>query len=150
MNDTNQTDKKRFRHIRNILAVTIDEYKRLLKDFGVLLILVIAALIYPLLYGTIYLNETIHDMPIAVVDHSNSVHSRTLIRNLDATPDLKVTHTFSNMEEVKDAFYKRKIHGVVYIPADYSLKINKMEQAIVSTYADMSSFLYYRTLALGS
>ncbi|MFA5464296.1 MAG: ABC transporter permease, partial [Dysgonamonadaceae bacterium] len=67
MNDTNQTDKKRFRHIRNILAVTIDEYKRLLKDFGVLLILVIAALIYPLLYGTIYLNETIHDMPIAVV-----------------------------------------------------------------------------------
>lgn len=150
MNDINQTDKKRFRHIRNILAVTIDEYKRLLKDFGVLLILVIAALIYPLLYGTIYLNETIHDMPIAVVDHSNSVHSRTLIRNLDATPDLKVTHTFSNMEEVKDAFYKRKIHGVVYIPADYSLKINKMEQAIVSTYADMSSFLYYRTLALGS
>jgi len=150
MNDINQTDKKRFRHIRNILAVTIDEYKRLLKDFGVLLILVIAALIYPLLYGTIYLNETIHDMPIAVVDHSNSVHSRTLIRNLDATPDLKVTHTFSNMEEVKDAFYKRKIHGVVYIPADYSLKINKMEQATVSTYADMSSFLYYRTLALGS
>lgn len=150
MNDINHTDKKRFRHIRNILSVVIDEYRRLLKDSGVLLIFLGAALLYPLLYGTIYLNETIHDMPIAVVDHSNSVHSRTLIRNLDATPDLKVTHTFNNMEEVKDAFYKRKIHGVVFIPADFSLKINKMEQATVSTYADMSSFLYYRTLALGS
>ena len=150
MNDTNHTNKKSFRHLRNILAVTIDEYRRVLKDSGVLLIFLGAALLYPLLYGTIYLNETIRDMPIAVVDHSNSVHSRKLIRNLDATPDLQVTHTFSNMEEVKDAFYKRKINGVVYIPADYSIKINRMEQVTVSTYADMSSFLYYRTLALGT
>lgn len=149
MNHTNHTNKKSFRHIRNILAVAIDECRRVLKDSGVLLIFLGAALLYPLLYGTIYLNETIRDMPIAVVDHSNSVHSRTLIRNLDATPDLKVTHTFNNFEEVKDAFYKRQINGVVYIPSDYSMKINRMEQATVSTYADMSSFLYYRTLALG-
>lgn len=150
MNDSNHINKKHFRHSRNILSVIIEEYKRLLKDSGVLLIFLGAALLYPLLYGVVYLNETIHDMPIAVVDLSNSVHSRTLIRNIDATPDLKVTHTFSNMEEVKDAFYKRKIHGVVYIPADYSEKINKMQQATISTYSDMSSFLYYRTMALGT
>ena len=150
MNNINHTNKKRFKHTRNILSVFINEYKRILKDSGVMLIFLIAALIYPLLYSGIYLNETIHDMPIAVVDHSNSVHSRTLIRNLDATPDLKVAHTFSNMEEVKDALYRRKINGVVYIPEEYSRKINKMQQATISTYADMSSFLYYRTLALGT
>ena len=89
-------------------------------------------------------------MPIAVVDHSNSVHSRDLIRAIDATPDLKVSYLFSNMEEVKDALYKRQIHGAIYIPSDYSNKINRMEQATVSSYADMSSFLFYRTLTLGT
>ncbi len=96
------------------------------------------------------MNETIREMPIAVVDQSNSVHSRKLINRIDATPDLQVARTFDNLEEVKDPFYKGQIHGVVYIPADFSDKINKQQQATVSTYSDMSSFLYYRTMALGT
>ena len=63
---------------------------------------------------------------------------------------MKVTPTLSNLEEVKDPFYKGHIHGVVLIPADFSHKINRKEQATVSTYSDMSSFLYYRTMALGT
>ena len=150
MNDSKHSPNKKFRHFRNVLSVLIEEYKRLFKDSGVMLIFLGAAFLYPLLYGAIYMNETIHDMPIAVVDQSNSSHSRKLIRSIDATPDLKVTHTFSNLEEVKDSFYKGDIHGVVYIPEDFSSKINRKEQATVSTYSDMSSFLYYRTMALGT
>lgn len=150
MNDSKHSPHKRFRHSQNILSVLVEEYRRLFKDSGVMLIFLGAAFLYPLLYGTIYKNETIRDMPIAVVDQSNSVQSRKLISRLDATPDLKVTHTFSNLEEVKDSFYKGHIHGVVYIPANFSSKINKKEQATVSTYSDMSSFLYYRTMALGT
>ncbi len=150
MNDSKHSPNNKFRHSRNVLSVLIEEYKRLFKDSGVMLIFLGAAFLYPLLYGVIYMNETIHDMPIAVIDQSNSTHSRKLIRSLDATPDLKVAHMFSNMEEVKDAFFKRHIHGVVLIPADFSHKINRKEQATVSTYSDMSSFLYYRTMALGT
>ena len=150
MNDSKHSPNKRFRHSRNILSVLVEEYRRLFKDSGVMLIFLGAAFLYPLLYGAIYMNETIHDMPIAVVDQSNSVHSRKLISRIDATPYLHVTYTLSNLEEVKDPFYKRQIHGVVFIPADFSHKINKKEQATVSTYSDMSSFLYYRTMALGT
>ena len=150
MNDSKHSPNNKFRHSRNVLSVLIEEYRRLFKDSGVMLIFLGAAFLYPLLYGAIYMNETIHDMPIAVIDQSNSTHSRKLIRSLDATPDLKVAHMFSNMEEVKDSFYKRRIHGVVLIPADFSHKINRKEQATVSTYSDMSSFLYYRTMALGT
>ena len=87
MNNTNKSWKDYFKHPLIILSVTLEEYRRLLKDSGVMLIFLIATLVYPLLYGVIYLNETIHDMAIAVVDHSNSVHSRDLIRAIDATPD---------------------------------------------------------------
>ena len=142
--------KLKHRHFQNILSVLVEEYKRLFKDSGVMLIFLGAAFLYPLLYGAIYMNETIRDMPIAVVDLSNSIDSRKLISRIDATPDLQVTHTYDNLEEVKDTFYKGRIHGVVYIPADFSTRINKKQQATVSTYSDMSSFLYYRTMALGT
>ena len=142
--------KIKHRHFQNILSVLVEEYKRLFKDSGVMLIFLGAAFLYPLLYGAIYMNETIRDMPIAVVDLSNSIDSRKLISRIDATPDLQVTHTYDNLEEVKDTFYKGRIHGVVYIPADFSTRINKKQQATVSTYSDMSSFLYYRTMALGT
>ncbi|MDD2475427.1 MAG: ABC transporter permease [Dysgonamonadaceae bacterium] len=148
MSDSKQS-KIKFRHLRNIVSVLVEEYKRMLKDSGVMLIILGAAFLYPLLYSYVYLNETIRDMPIAVVDQSNTVRSRNFIKSIDATPDLQVTHTYNNLEEVKDPFYKGQIHGVLLIPADFSERINKKQQATVSTYSDMSSFLYYRTMALG-
>lgn len=148
MSDSNQS-KIRLRHLRNILSVLVEEYKRLFKDSGVMLIFLGAAFLYPVLYNLIYLNDTLHNMPIAVVDESNTPQSRSLIRRVDATPDLKVAKTFTNLEEAKDPFYKGQIHGVLVIPADFSSKINKKQQAKISTYSDMSSFLYYRTMAMG-
>lgn len=148
MSDSNQS-KIKFRHLRNILSVLVDEYKRLFKDSGVMLIFLGAAFLYPVLYNLIYLNDTLHNMPIAVVDESNTPQSRSLIRRVDATPDLKVAKTFTNLEEAKDPFYKGQIHGVLVIPADFSSKIHKKQQAKISTYSDMSSFMYYRTMAMG-
>lgn len=148
MSDSKQS-KIKLRHLRNILSVLVEEYKRLFKDSGVMLIFLGAAFLYPVLYNLIYLNDTLHNMPIAVVDESNTPQSRSLIRRVDATPDLKVAKTFTNLEEAKDPFYKGQIHGVLVIPADFSSKINKKQQAKISTYSDMSSFLYYRTMAMG-
>lgn len=141
--------KIKFRHLRNIVTVLVEEYKRLFKDSGVMLIFLGAAFLYPLLYSYVYYNETIRDMPIAIVDQSNTVRSHDFIKSIDATPDLQVTHTYNNLEEVKDPFYKGHIRGVIFIPADFSEKINNKQQATISTYHDMSSFLYYRTMALG-
>ena len=148
MSDSNQS-KIKFRHLRNIVTVLVQEYKRLFKDSGVMLIFIGGAFLYPLLYNFIYLNDTLHNMPIAVVDESNTPQSRKLIRSVDATPDLKVAKTFTNLEEAKDPFYKGQIHGILVIPNDFSDKINKRQQAKISTYYDMSSFLYYRTMAMG-
>ena len=148
MSDSKQS-KIKFRHLRNIVTVLVEEYRRLFKDSGVMLIFLGAAFLYPVLYNLIYLNDTLRNMPIAVVDMSNTPLSRNLIRSVDATPDLEVAKTFTNLEEAKDPFYKGQVHGVLVIPADFSEKIHKKQQAKISTYYDMSSFLYYRTMAMG-
>lgn len=135
---------------RRVIYIMLDEYRMILRDSGLAVIFLGATLIYPILYSSIYRNETIHDMSIAVIDESQSYRARELARRLDATPDLKVTYQLNNLEEAKDLFFKQKIHGIVYIPKEYSKKINRNEQATVSIYCDMSSFMYYRTMMLGT
>lgn len=152
MNNSNKSNLFfRFLHeIRRMIYIMLDEYRIILKDSGLAVVFLGATLIYPILYSSIYRNETIHEMPIAVIDESRSTRSRELARRLDATPDLKVAYQLNNLEEAKEPFYKQKIHGVVYIPKEYSQKIHRNEQATVSIYCDMSSFLYYRTMMLGA
>jgi ABC-2 type transport system permease protein len=45
---------------------------------------------------------------------------------------------------------KRVVHGVIYVPADFDTRIVRGEQGVISTYADMSSFLYYKCLTMGT
>lgn len=152
MNNSNKSNffLRLLRELRRIIYIMLDEYRVILKDSGLVVVFLGATLVYPVLYSSIYRNETVHDMPIAIIDASQSARSRELSRRLDATPDLKVVYRFNNVEEAKDALYRHKIHGVVYIPDDFNQKINRNEQATVSIYCDMSSFLYYRAMMLGA
>jgi ABC-2 type transport system permease protein len=137
-------------NLKAVLSFTLKEYKHLLHDPGVLVLFVAASLFYPLLYCSIYRNEILTDVPIAVVDNSHTVRSRDLLRQIDATPELKVVYQFNTLQEAKNAFDQRKIHGIIYVPADFSYKINRNEQATVSMYSDMSSFLYFRAMMMAS
>lgn len=139
-----------FREIRRIIYIMLDEFRLVFRDSGLVVVFLGATALYPLMYSSIYRNETVREMPIAVVDQSNTSRSRELIRRIDATPDLDVAYHFNNLQEVKDPFNRQRIHGVIFIPKEYSEKINRGEQATVSIYSDMSSFLYYRAMMLGA
>ena len=45
---------------------------------------------------------------------------------------------------------KGLVHGIIYIPEDFDARLVRGEQGIISTYADMSSFLYYKCLTMGA
>ncbi|GHU94765.1 membrane protein [Bacteroidia bacterium] len=103
-------------------------------------------LAYPLLYGWIYNNETLYDMPVAVIDNSHSAQSRDYIRHLDATPEVAITHHCISMAEAQILFTNRQVHGIVLVPATFADDLARGRQTIVSIYADMGSFIYYRGL----
>lgn len=136
--------------IRAMFHILVDEIKAIFKDRGVVIIVVIATIVYPLLYCSLYKNETLIDVPVAVVDDSHSSLSAKLIRDLDATPDLKVAAKLLSMEEAREYYHNGKIHGIIYIPADFSEQVNTGGQATFSMYSDMSSFLYYRAMVMAT
>lgn len=149
--------KNKLYSLKNLMANTkeayfvfLNEVRAIFKDRGVMIIVVLAPIIYPLLYCSIYRNETLVNVPIAVVDASHSKYSNELLRHIDASPDVKIAYRFNSLEEAKVAFDKREVKGVVYIPADFNKNINTQQPATIGVYCDMSSFMYYRALMFAS
>lgn len=124
----------------------IHELKTAFRDRGVVIMFILGPLIYPLLYQLMYLNETLVDVPIGVVDNSQSSFSHQLVRNLDATQNLKVYSHYSSLADAQNAFERRSIHGIVFIPKELNYRLNRGEQSTISVYCDVSSFMYYRTI----
>ena len=134
---------------RDWYSVFTQELKHIFSDSGVLIIFFLAGLAYPLLYGAIYSKGSVDDMPIAVVDNSCSRLSREFTRGLDATRELRVSCLCANMAEAESLLKGRKVKGIEMIPSDFGDRIVSGEQGTISTYADMSSFLYYKNLTMG-
>ncbi len=135
---------------KDTFQIFTNELKVVSHDRGVVIIFILAVLAYPLLYSLVYKNETLFKLPVAVVDNSRSYESSQFTRHLDATPELSIYSTYTSLPEAKKAFDEHKVHGVIYVPADFSKQINTGQQTTVSVYCDMSSFLYYRTVAQGT
>ena len=127
--------------------VFVQELWRIFRDSGVMLIFFAAGLAYPIIYNVIYIRNGIENVEVAVVDMSASPASREFICRFDATPEVAVTHACATMAEAEALLKAQKVHGILFIPADYeSILVTGMETAHISLYCDMSSFLYMKNV----
>lgn len=138
--------KSIYNYILNICTIWAKELRYILLDEGMILFLSVLPLAYPILYSWIYNNEVVHEVPVVVVDKSYSSLSREFIRLYDASPNVKVAYHANNIEEAKDIIGHEKAFGVLYFPEDFATKANRMEQATVSVYCDMSLMLAYKNV----
>ena len=127
----------------------VNELRRIFRDPGVTVIFIVATLAYPLLYKGIYWNEQITDVPVAVVDLSNSPESRAFLHRWNASPDIRLTHSCTSMAEAEQLLRDQKVHGIIYFPRDFARQLSDpLGQAHISLYCDMSSFLYMKAIYL--
>ena len=136
--------------IRDAWGIFVNELRMIVRDNGVMLIFCFAGLVYPLLYNWIYGYGVVDEMPVAVVDLSGGSYSRRYVRELDATRECAVAFDCGSLDEAKRLLEEQKVHGIVCIPADFDEKLNRMEQGVISTYSDMSTFLYYKNMTLAT
>ena len=138
------------RWIRDTYGIFVEELRMVVRDNGVMLIFCFAGLVYPLLYNWIYGYGVVDEMPVAVVDNSQGSYSRRYIQEVDATREVAIACDCVSMAEARKMMEQQTVHGIIYIPSDFDEKLNRMEQATVSTYADMSTFLYYKDLTVAT
>ncbi len=136
--------------VRDALGIFNLELRNILHDGGVMIIFVVAGFLYPILYNFVYRNGILEDTPIAVVDDAACSDTRRMIREMDATREINIAYRCTDMNEARTLLQQRKVNGIVYFPADFGDRLAAKETATFSIYADMSSFLYYKNLLMGS
>lgn len=125
------------------------EMKNVVKDQGVLIFFILVPLAYPLLYGFIYTEEVVREVPVIAVDEDHSALSREFIRKVNATPDVNIIAYSNDMEEAHQGLREHQARGILRIPSGFSLSVNNInhwQQAHVDIYCDMSSMFYYKAL----
>lgn len=129
---------------KDILWIWKEEFRQVFRDFGVMLFFFALSFAYPILYSLIYNPEVVREVPMVVVDDCRTPLSRELCRQMDASPNAKIVSYCANMEEAKQMLYGEDVFGILRIPADFSQKIYRGEQGVVSFYSNMSILLYYK------
>lgn len=132
--------------MKSLLSIWWQELKAVVKDQGVLIFFILVPLGYPLLYTFIYTNETVREVPAAVVDNSRSSLSREYLRLVDASADLDIVSHCSDLEEAKSLMANGKVYGIIYVPESFSRDIARGVQTRVTLYCDMSGMLYYKAM----
>lgn len=136
--------------LNNIARLWWVELVNMCRDHGVILFVIVVPLAYPLLYAFIYNNETVRDVPIAIVDESKSPLSRQFVRMLDAAPEVKVAAQCLSMTEAQELNRRSEVYGIILIPDDLESQLLNGNQAVIGAYADMAGMLYYKSLLLAA
>lgn len=130
--------------------IMLQDIKNIFRDPAAILVMLLLPFAYPLLYSFIYTNEVVRDMPVCVVDLSDTPESRHFTRQLDATPDVEVAYRVNDFEEGQRLMREQKVHGLLFFPADYAEKMQKMQQSPLEIYTDMGFMLYYKAFYLAT
>ena len=133
----------------NITKIFFAELKKIFTDQGSLLIMVTGAVAYSLIYGMTYFNQVVREVPIGIIDQDKSAMSRQLIRDIDATEQIKVTLRANNIPSAVNEYSKDKIKAFVIIPEDFEKDILSGKSADVVLEADSSYMIVYRQVYTG-
>lgn len=126
--------------------ISAKEIHNTFTDEGMLIFFLLVPLLYPVLYCWFYTEQVVHDVPMAVVDNSQSHLSRELIRNLDATEDINIKTLCQSLSQGRELIGQQEVKGILYIPQDFERKLRRHEQAHISVYMDMSVMLNYKQM----
>src|SRR5271167_1321295 len=130
-------------------AALVAELRLAVSDSGVFGLIVLAPLIYGLLYPQPYLGQLLRDLPIAVVDEDHSELSRDFIQDLNADEALKIVAGPTTLVEARAALARREVFAIVAIPEETERDVLKGDQARVAAYVDSAYFLLFSRILEG-
>ena len=124
------------------------EMRRILNDRGVFGLIVMAPVLYGVLYPQPYLGQLLRNIPIAVVDQDHTEVSRDLVEALNADEAVTVAVRADTLADAHAALARREVFAILGIPKDTEREVLKGNKARLAAYVDSAYFLLFnRTLA---
>lgn len=119
------------RHV-GVLRAWAATLTTLLRDKGLVLLLVGAPVLYGFFYPWFYADEVLTRVPVAVVDQDHTALSRQIIRLADADPRIAVRLVTANEHEAREALWRGEIEGYALIPADLKRNVLRSAPAVIT------------------
>ena len=134
------------KRLNDILRITRYEYQSILHSLPILVVLGGGIFLYGILYNYMYSPNVLRDVPVVVVDESQTPLSRHYIRLLDATPQVRVQGIITNMPEARKRMKETEVAGILSLPADFDAKVGRGEEAVFVSFNNTMAFLSYAAL----
>jgi len=146
---TEETPTKDVVSSPGIGAAMFAEMRRVLNDRGVFGLIILAPVIYGLLYPQPYLGQILRRIPIAVVDQDHTELSRNLVQALNADEATEVAVRADTLAEAQAALARREVFAILGIPRDTEKELLKGNRARLPAYVDSAYFLLYNRMLEG-
>ncbi len=123
-------------------AVIREEWLNILRDRRLFAILFLVPLLYTALFGYLYSNLRLKEIPTVVFDGDNSQLSRQIVQSFDETETFRIAkHTLSE-SEVERTIERGEARVGIIIPNDFSTRLKHGENVPVLTFVDGSNMLF--------
>ncbi len=123
------------------LLVLHRELKRMVSRPVYLFLVVVLPLGFLAYFATLMPDGLPDSLPIGVIDHDGTSLSRTIVRQLEASPQTKVVGHFLHYTEANDAMQRGAIVGFVELPDRLYADVLNGRQPTVQFYYDQSDLL---------
>ena len=89
--------------------------------------------------ATIFGHGQMENLPVGVVDADQTSLSRSIVRMVDATPELEVTNHYANETEARKAIQRKEIYGYLLIPSGIKSLCYYYHNAMLSVGGELHS-----------
>ncbi|MCT4604896.1 MAG: ABC transporter permease [Marinisporobacter sp.] len=120
----------------SFLKMIFKELKNTIFDRDVILLISLGSIFLTLLFGGVYINSYIEDIPVAILDEDNSSLSRMIVQQFGDDDRFDLTYHINTREELKDLIDSRRVHMGVYIPPNFSKDVMTLESSDVLILVD--------------
>lgn len=110
---------KTLQRIQAIVIKELTQFKRDKMSFGIVIMI-------PLIQLTLFgfaINTNVRDIPVGVVDHSQTTLSRALLQTVRATQVVKFTEQYTDLPLAQAAIATGKVRAVLVIPPDVAQRL---------------------------
>ena len=134
---TLNTDTRRIKilKMKQFLSFVKKEFRHVLRDKRVLLILFGMPVVQVLLFGYALTNE-VKDTKIVIVDYAKDEASQQIVSKIDASHYFNIEKNLLSHEGIEAAFKKGKIKAALVFPAKFGENLSHENQAQVQIIAD--------------
>ncbi len=115
------------------LKALFEEIKSTFKDLDVIVLLIGGPIFLTLLFGGVYINTYVEDIPIAILDEDNSSMSRMIVQQFDENDRFNITHYAHSKEQLQQIIDNGNVYMGLYLPHNFAKDISTLNssQALV-------------------